>query len=182
MSNDDHLHIPPDASFSRRIPDQDDRERIVCDTCDYVIYENPKIVVGVVATWDEKVLLVKREIEPRRGYWSLPAGYLELNETAEDGAAREAWEEARAKLTIDQVLAVYSLPRISQIQIIYRAKLSSPEVSAGPESQEVMLFDWQNIPWPDLAFPTVVWALNQYHSIRHQSAFPPFANPLDSEV
>ncbi|WP_120495722.1 NUDIX domain-containing protein [Kiloniella sp. EL199] len=182
MNNDDHLHIPSDASFSRRIPDQDDRERIVCDTCDYVIYENPKIVVGVVAAWHEKILLVKREIEPRRGYWSLPAGYLELNETAEEGAVREAWEEARAKLIIDQILAVYSIPRISQIQIIYRAKLSNPKVSAGPESQEVELFGWEDIPWSDLAFPTVEWALNQYHSVRNRNAFPPFANPIGSEI
>ncbi|WP_417454805.1 NUDIX domain-containing protein [Kiloniella sp.] len=180
MSNDDHLHIPADAAFSRRIPEQDDRERLVCDACEYVIYENPKIVVGVVATWQQKVLLVKREIEPRRGYWALPAGYMELNETADEGAAREAWEEARAKLKIDQLLAIYSIPQISQVQIIYRAKLSHPEVSPGPESQEVALFGRDDIPWRDLAFPTVEWALNQYYSVQEKNWFPPFSNPREA--
>ncbi|KKJ76986.1 NUDIX hydrolase [Kiloniella litopenaei] len=178
MSNDDHLHIPADAAFSRRIPDNDDRERLVCDACDYVIYENPKIVTGVVATWGAKVLLVKREIEPRRGYWALPAGYMELHETAEQGATREAWEEARAKLKIDQLLAIYSIPQISQVQIIYRARLSIPQISAGPESQEVGLFDREEVPWNDLAFPTVEWALNQHYSVEGMVSFPPFTNPV----
>ncbi len=179
--SDDHLHIPPDAAFSRRVPLHDDRERMVCDTCDFVIYENPKIVVGAVATWEDQILLVKREIEPRRGYWTLPAGYLELNETAEQGACREAWEEARAQLSIDQVLAVYSIPSISQIQIIYRATLTTPEVSPGPESQEVGLYSWQDIPWDEIAFPSVIWALKQYEQIIDQKTFPPFSNPTGED-
>ncbi|MFD2206802.1 NUDIX hydrolase [Kiloniella antarctica] len=175
--SDDHLHIPVDAAFSRRVPIHDDRERLVCDSCEYVIYENPKIVVGVVATWQGKILLVKRAIEPRKGFWTLPAGYLELNESAEDGACREAWEEARAKLVINQVMAVYSIPRISQIQIIYRAALTTPDIGPGPESQEVGLFTWQDIPWDQIAFPSVHWALRQYDQIKNQKAFPSFTNP-----
>ncbi|MEH6632352.1 MAG: NUDIX hydrolase [Halopseudomonas aestusnigri] len=179
--SDDHLHIPPDAAFSRRVPSNDDRERLVCDSCDYVIYENPKIVVGAVATWEDKILLVKRAIEPRKGYWTLPAGYLELNETAEEGACREAWEEARAMLSINQVLAVYSIPSISQIQIIYRAVLTTPEISPGPESQEVGLYSWQDIPWNNIAFPSVHWSLKQYEKIKDQKAFPPFTNPTGED-
>ncbi len=153
--SDDHLHIPSDAAFSRRIPSDDDRERLVCDSCEYIIYENPKIVVGVVATWEDQILLVKRAIEPRKGFWTLPAGYLELNESAEEGACREAWEEARAKLSINQVLAVYSIPSISQIQIIYRAVLTTPEISSGPESPESrLLFLGRIFPGKKLLFPS----------------------------
>ncbi|MEL6506551.1 MAG: NUDIX hydrolase, partial [Pseudomonadota bacterium] len=139
--------------FRTRIPAGDDRERQQCGHCGFIDYQNPKIVTGVVATWADKILLCKRAIEPRKGYWTLPAGYMELGESVEDGAAREAWEEARADLTLDQVLAIYSIPRISQVQILYRARLNSPDVSAGPESEAVALYEWADIPWPDIAFP-----------------------------
>lgn len=145
-----------------RVPDGDDRERRVCPDCGFVDYENPKIVVGSVATWQGRVLLCRRAIPPRRGYWTLPAGYLELNESPEEGALREAWEEARARLEIEGLLAVYSVRRISQVQMFYRARLAVPEVAAGPESEEVALFDWGAIPWGDLAFPTVHWALEAH--------------------
>jgi ADP-ribose pyrophosphatase YjhB (NUDIX family) len=165
------------ARFERRVPEGDDRQRLVCRDCGFVNYENPKIVVGSVATWQGRVLLCRRAIAPRRGFWTLPAGYLELHEAAADGARREAWEEARAELEIDQLLAVYSIPRISQVQLIYRAGLVTPAVSAGPETLELDLFDWSAIPWDDLAFPSVHWALRDYDELRGAAVFAPRGNP-----
>jgi len=166
-------------NFSRSVPDGDDRERDVCDHCGFVDYKNPKIVVGSVALWKEKILLCRRAIEPRKGFWTLPAGYLELGESVEEGARREAWEEARARLVLDRLLAVYSVPRISQVQVMYRAALENGEIEAGPESAEVDLFDWSDIPWGDIAFPTVGWALRHWRETRNETDFPPFANPVD---
>lgn len=171
--------FPLPANFKTTIPQGDDRERSQCGHCGFVDYQNPKIVTGVVATWEGKILLCKRAIEPRKGYWTLPAGYMELGESVEHGAKREAWEEARADLTLDQVLAVYSIARISQVQILFRARLNTPDVSAGPESEAVALYDWADIPWADLAFPTVGWALRHYEQSREQQAFVPYANPVD---
>jgi ADP-ribose pyrophosphatase YjhB (NUDIX family) len=144
------------------IPQGDNRERLVCPDCGFVHYENPKIVVGSVCLWQERFLLCRRAINPRHGFWTLPAGYLELNEATAAGAIREAWEEAQARIVIDGLLAVYDIPRISQVQVIYRAHLEAMEFAAGPESLEVKLFGWEEIPWDDLAFPSVRWALDHY--------------------
>ena len=164
-------------SFERKVPEGDDHARLVCTDCGFINYENPKIVVGAVVSWHEEILLCRRAIEPREGYWTIPAGYMELHESAADGARREAWEEARARIEIDQLMAVYSIPRISQIQLIYRARLADPEVEPGPESTEVGLYRWPDIPWDDLAFPSVHWALNHFHDLRDESAFAPCGNP-----
>jgi ADP-ribose pyrophosphatase YjhB (NUDIX family) len=168
---------PESCSFTRRVPDGDNRERLVCDDCGYILYDNPKIVVGAVCTWEDRILLCRRAIEPRTGFWTMPAGFLELSESCEEGASREAWEEAEARLDIDCLLAVYSIPRISQVQIIYRARLLTPQVAPGPESQEVRLFGWDEIPWDDLAFPSVHWSLRHFHQTREQKTFPAFAAP-----
>jgi len=160
-------------SFSRQTPEEDDQQRLVCNHCGFVNYENPKIVVGSVATWEDQILLCKRAIEPRIGYWTLPAGYLEQHESPQCGARREAWEEARAQLEIDQLLATYAITRISQVQLIYRARLQTPEVSAGPESQEVGLFKWEEIPWDKLAFPSVLWSLKHFRETKDQPVFAP---------
>ena len=167
----------PDSAFVRKVPAGDDQERLVCETCGFIAYENPKVVVGAVATWDERLLLCRRAIEPRKGYWTLPAGYLEQHETAIQGAKREAWEEARAELAIDQLLAVYSIPRISQIQLIFRAKLLSAAVEPGPETEVLDLFAWDRIPWEELAFPSVHWALHHFDEVRGQETFAPRHNP-----
>jgi len=159
------------------IPVGDDRERLTCPDCGFIVYDNPKIVAGSVVSVDGRIMLCRRAIEPRKGYWTLPAGYLELNESPEDGARREAWEEARAKIAIDALLAVYSIPRISQVQLIYRATLAEPGFSAGPESLEVELFDWADIPWGELAFPSVHWSLNEYRARLGQDVFAPGVNP-----
>ena len=167
-------------SFTLRIPADDDRARRVCDDCGFIDYVNPKIVAGSVVTRGEKILLCRRAIEPRRTFWTLPAGFMEEGESVEEGAMREAMEEANADIRIDRLLAVYSVPRISQVQIMYRAELLS-EVSAGPESLEVGLFAWKDIPWSQLAFPTVVWALTHFAQVRGQSDFAPFANPAGTD-
>ncbi len=144
------------------VPEGDNRERMVCPDCGFINYENPKIVVGAVCLWQERFLLCRRAINPRRGYWTLPAGFLELQESTPAGAMREAWEEAQARIAIDGLLAIYDIPRISQVQIIYRAHLETPDFAAGPESLEVKLFAWEEIPWEELAFPSVRWALDHY--------------------
>ena len=161
----------------RTIPAGDNRARLVCDACGYIQYDNPKVVVGAVAIWQDRILLCRRAIEPRTGYWTLPAGYLELNESTEDGAMREAREEAGGELRLNGILAVYNIPRISQVQIIYRAELLSDDIAAGEESQEVGLFKAADIPWKDLAFPSVRWALRQYDKIKDKASFAPFTNP-----
>ena len=161
----------------RAVPDGDNRERLTCPDCGYVAYENPKIVAGAVVTDGDRILLCRRAIEPRKGFWTLPAGFLELHETPEEGAQREAWEEARAKIAIDALLAVYSVPRISQVQLIFRATLADLHFEAGPESTEVRLFVWNEIPWSDLAFPSVRWALDEYRARLDQAVFAPGGNP-----
>lgn len=163
--------------IDRRIPEGDSRERLVCPDCGFINYENPKVVVGSVAIWDGRILMCRRAIEPRRGYWTLPAGYLELGETTTEGAVREAWEEAEARIEIDQLLAVYSIPRIGQVQLMYRARLVSEAIAAGVESEEVGLFGWEDIPWSDIAFPSVGWALRHYAETREDESFVPRTNP-----
>jgi ADP-ribose pyrophosphatase YjhB (NUDIX family) len=160
------------------IPDGDNRERQVCPDCGFINYENPKIVVGSVVLWQDRILLCRRAINPRRGFWTLPAGYLEINEAAADGARREALEEARADIAIDGLLAVYSIPRISQVQLIYRAHLTSPDFGAGLESLEVALFPWDEIPWAELAFPSVEWALEHHREAVATQDFVTRGNPV----
>lgn len=163
--------------FSNRKPEGDDKERLVCNGCGFVNYVNPKIVVGAVTEWEGKILMCRRAIEPRKGFWTLPAGFMEEGETTEQGAAREAREEANADLEILSLLAVYNIPRISQVQLIYKARLRSRDVSAGVESLEVAFFDWHEIPWSEIAFPSVIWALNHYMQVRDVTLFTPFVNP-----
>lgn len=167
--------------FTRRIPDGDDRERLICPDCGHIAYENPKIVVGSLVSAGGRVLLCRRAIEPRRGFWTLPAGYLELGETVEEGAMREAWEEARARIAIDGMLNLFSISRIGQVQIIFRARFADPEPSyaAGPESLEVGLFAWEEIPFPALAFPTVRWALDRWRRIGDGPIGEPGGNAPD---
>ena len=167
-------------SFSNEVPPGEDRERRVCQTCGFIDYVNPRIVAGVVAHADEKILFCRRAIEPRRGYWTLPAGFLELGESVEEGARREAQEEARAELELEAMLGVYSIPRIGQVQIFFRARLLNLP-SPGPESTEVVLAGWDDIPWKELAFPSVHWALGHYRETRGRTGFAPFGNPPDTD-
>jgi len=156
-----------------RIPPDDNRERLVCDECGFINYINPLIVVRSVCTWQDKFLLCKRSIDPRKGYWTIPAGFMEERESSIEGAKREAMEEACAEIEIDSLLGVYNIPRISQVQLIYRARLVNPNVAAGPESEEVGLFTWDEIPWENLAFPSVHWALGHFREVEGQSDYAP---------
>ncbi len=165
--------------FTHTIPAGDDRERAVCAACGYVAYENPKVVTGAVVVQDGRVLLCRRAIEPRAGYWTLPAGYLALNETTAEGARREALEEAGADIALDGILAIYDVSRISQVQIIYRARLVRPSIAAGAESIEVGLFSWDDIPWNMLAFPTVGWALHAWRAAGPGPLGVPAGNPAE---
>lgn len=162
--------------FRLEVPEGDNRERHVCGDCGWIHYVNPKIVVGSVCARDGRILLCRRAIEPRAGYWTIPAGYMEERETAEAGARREALEEAGCEIALDGLLAVYSIPRISQVQLIWRARVLTEPV-AGPESEEVAFFAWDEIPWAELAFPSVTWALNHWREVEGRPSFPAFGNP-----
>lgn len=168
-------------SFQLTTPKGEDRERSVCTRCGFIDYQNPKIIVGSVATDDqERILLCKRAIEPQLGFWTLPAGYLEIGESPERGACREAEEEAGAKLQLDSLLAIYSIERISQVQLIYRAQLQNPtKIAAGVESQAVQLTAYEDIPWADLAFSSVAWALKAWYGVKKMAVYPPFTNPVE---
>jgi ADP-ribose pyrophosphatase YjhB (NUDIX family) len=169
------------ASFETRIPDGDNRERSICVDCGHIDYQNPKVVVGTVVTSGDKILMCRRAIEPRLGFWTLPAGYMELGETLEEGAAREAKEEANADIRIDGIIGVFSVARIGQVQVIFRGGFADPETpsfGAGPESLEVALFTWDEIPWNEIAFPTVHWALNAWNERRTGPLGPPAGNPV----
>jgi ADP-ribose pyrophosphatase YjhB (NUDIX family) len=163
-------------SFSSEVPAGDDRERRVCQTCGFIDYVNPRIVTGVVAHRDRRILLCRRAIDPRKGFWTLPAGFLELGESVEEGARREAREEACAELELETMLAVYSIPRIGQVQIFFRARLLN-DPAPGLESTDVKLAAWDEIPWADLAFPSVKWSLDVHRAVEGQTGFAPFGNP-----
>jgi len=169
------------GSFERKVPPGESQPRLVCTDCGFVYYENPKVVVGSVCEWSGRILLCKRSIEPRSGYWTIPAGFLELNETTDEGACREAWEEARARIEIDALLGVYNIPHISQVQLMYRARLLTPDIEAADETSEVGLFAWEEIPWDDLAFPSVEWALKHFHQVKGQSNFTTFCNTYERQ-
>lgn len=151
------------ANTQIKVPQGDNRKRAVCTQCDTIHYQNPNIVAGSLPVWKDKVLLCKRAINPRIGTWTLPAGFMEQGETVEQGAARETWEEARAKLDDMQVYTMLSIPRISQVYIIYRAQLQGENAfEPGPESLETALFSEQEIPWDNIAFPMIERSLRYY--------------------
>lgn len=165
-------------NFHRTVPEGDERERLVCRDCGFIAYENPRIIAGAVVEHDGKILLCRRAIFPQKGKWTIPAGFMELGETPDEGAAREAFEEACADIEILDLLAVYSVTHISQVHMMYRARLKSPDIAPGIESLEVGLFDWADIPWGDLAFPSVHWVLGHYREAEGKSGFAPFTNPV----
>ena len=170
------------TSFVRQTPEGDNRERMVCADCGHVAYENPKVIVGSVVVSEGRVLMCRRAIEPRRGFWTLPAGYMELGETLEEGAAREALEEAEAVIEIEGILGVFSIARIGQVQVIFRARFGAdgpPVFGPGEESLEVRLFAPDEIPWDDIAFPSVHWALNAWQSTSNGPLGKPAGNPAD---
>ncbi|HBH39982.1 MAG: NUDIX hydrolase [Burkholderiaceae bacterium] len=161
------------TAVTYRIPDDGDtRERAVCPACSTIHYENPLNVVGTVPHWGDKVLLCKRNIEPRKGKWTLPAGFLELNETASQGAARETDEEAGAQIELEGLYTIISVPRVGQVHLFYRARLLSDRFDPGTETMEARLYAEDEIPWDEIAFRTVKETLERYFADRRAGRFP----------
>ena len=154
-----------------RIPPGDDRERYVCDKCQAIHYQNPKVVVGCIPEYEDKILLCKRSIEPRYGYWTVPAGFLENGETIADGAKREALEEAMAKVGNMEIYTLFNLTDIHQIYILFRSNLLNLDFGAGDESLEVRLFKEEEIPWEEMAFMTIKESLKLFFEDRKQGHF-----------
>ncbi|MEM7610386.1 MAG: NUDIX hydrolase [Pseudomonadota bacterium] len=148
-------------TVSRAVPDGDTQERWVCPSCETIHYQNPKIVVGCVPERDGKILLCKRAIAPRIGYWTVPAGFMELNETMQQGAARETMEEACADVEIGHLFAAVDVPHAGQVHVFYTARLVSG-FAPGIESLDVALYDPSQIPWDEIAFPSGTFALQKY--------------------
>ncbi|MDN7961925.1 NUDIX hydrolase [Burkholderia multivorans] len=149
-----------------RIPQGDNRERFVCDHCGTIHYQNPRNVVGTVPVWGEQVLLCRRAIEPRYGFWTLPAGFMEMGETTAEAAARETLEEAGARVEVQNLFTRLNVPHVHQVHLFYLARLVDPEFEAGEESLEVKLFDEADIPWDEIAFPTVSQTLRFFFADR----------------
>ena len=139
----------------QRIPEGDNRHRYVCVSCETIHYQNPRIVAGTVPVWEGQILLCKRAIEPRYGYWTLPAGFMENAETTMEAAARETREEALAEVTIHGLYSIIDVPHINQVHMFYRATLTDGQFGAGQESLESKLFTPDDIPWDEISFPTV---------------------------
>ena len=173
------MHRPPikhckncGTAVVYRLPDDGDtKHRAVCPTCQTVHYENPLNVVGTIPTWGDKVLLCKRNIEPRWGKWTLPAGFMELNETVSEGAARETLEEAGAQFEMGGFFSLVNIPRVGQVHLFYRAQLLSDQFDPGFETLEARLFAEHEIPWDELAFRTVSETLKRFFSDRRQGNF-----------
>ena len=149
------------AHITRRVPEGDSVERWVCDACNTVHYQNPKIVVGCIPEHNGKILLCKRAIEPRHGYWTVPAGFMEIGETIAEGAARETLEEACAQVSIGHLFASVDVTQAGQLHLFFTAKLES-DFSPGEESLEVALFAEEEVPWNEIAFRSGVFALRKY--------------------
>jgi ADP-ribose pyrophosphatase YjhB (NUDIX family) len=152
------------------VPPGDTRARRICPACGAIDYENPRIVVGCVPEHDGRILLCRRAIEPRRGYWTVPAGFLENGETLEHGAARESWEEALAQVEIGSLLAVVNIPEACQVHVFFRATLRGTAYGVGEESLEAALVDPAAIPWHDIAFRSTTYALQHYLADRETGA------------
>lgn len=173
------------ADVSFIVPAGDSLPRYVCNSCGHIHYENPRLVVGCVATWEERILICRRAIEPQLGFWTLPAGFMENGETTAEAASRETMEEAGAKIIVDAPFAMVSIAHINQVHLFYRGRLASPDYAAGEESLEVALVTADQIPWNELAFRSVRHCLERFLEDRtsgrfqfHETALPPMASTL----
>jgi ADP-ribose pyrophosphatase YjhB (NUDIX family) len=153
------------------VPADDNRERATCTVCATVHYENPINVVGTVPVWGEQVLLCRRNIEPRFGFWTLPAGFMEMGETSAEGAVRETVEEAGAHIELQALFTVLNVVRVGQLHLYYRARLLDTDLNPGPETIEARLFREDEIPWDELAFRTVRETLRCYFEDRRKGQF-----------
>ena len=159
------------APISRRVPPGDSVLRYLCDGCGSIHYENPRLVVGCLPEWEGKVLLCRRAIEPRYGYWTLPAGFMENGESTAQGAARETLEEAGARVELTAPFSMVSVPYVNQVHMFYRARLLDLDFKAGEESLEVTLFEESQVPWTHIAFRTVGVTLRHWFADRARGAF-----------
>lgn len=168
-------------NLQRRVPAGDSRERLVCENCEWIHYENPRIIVTGFCLWESSVLLARRAIAPRRGFWSLPGGFMEVGETPEEGAAREVQEECGAAVSIESLLAVYAIPRIGQVHMVYLARMESADFLAGEESLDVRLFDLtsSSIPSEELAFPVNRWLFDDWFRHAGSALTVPFTSGAD---
>ena len=167
------------ASVAYRVPPDDNRERACCPACGTVHYQNPLNVVGTVPVWQDRVLLCRRNIEPRYGLWTLPAGFMELGETTEQGAARETDEEAGARIELQGLYTVLNVVHVGQVHLYYRARLLDPGFAPGPETIEAALFREEDIPWGELAFRTVRTTLEYFFADRRTGQFPVHCADID---
>ncbi len=158
------------ANYS--IPPGEDRPRLICASCKYIYYENPRIVSACIPEYDGKVLLARRAIQPRLGLWTFPSGFLEIGESPEEGAAREALEECCCEVRIDSLLGVFSILHVGHIYMVFRATLQKPEFAPGDESLECSLFEAHEIPWDSIAFSAVKEALSYWCEIRGLKNYP----------
>ena len=154
-----------------RIPSGDDKPRHVCDNCGTIHYRNPLMVVGAIPEWKDKILLCRRAIEPRLGFWTLPAGFMELGESTGQAAMRETLEEAKARIELIDIYTMLSVPHVNQVHLFFRAKLLDLDFGPGVESLEVALFKEVEIPWDELAFRTISTTLRHYYSDRKENRF-----------
>lgn len=150
------------------IPEGDSRLRAVCSACKIIHYVNPKMVLGTIPAWGDRVLLCRRAIEPRYGLWTLPAGFMEVEESTANGAMRETMEEAGARIELGSLFSVFDIPHVNQVHLFYLAQLKDLEFAAGPESLEVKLFTEDEIPWNLIAFRTITATLKFYFHDRRQ--------------
>ena len=146
----------------RKIPAGDNLPRHICGQCQLVHYHNPKIVAGCIPEWEYQILLCRRAIEPKSGFWTFPAGFMEIGESTEQAAIRETQEEAQADVEITALHAVLSLPHIGQVYLVFRGRMLTPAYKAGTESLEARIFPLSGIPWDQIAFPVVHEALRRY--------------------
>lgn len=153
------------------IPDGDDRPRHICDACDTIHYQNPKLIAGCIPVWEGRILLCKRAIEPRKGFWTLPAGFMEMGETIAEAAAREAHEEANIEVAIGEIFTIFNLPHISQVYVFFLAEMISERFSAGAESLDARLFEEDELPWDEISFETVHRALQFFLADRRTGEF-----------
>jgi ADP-ribose pyrophosphatase YjhB (NUDIX family) len=154
------------SPVTSKIPDGDHLPRFVCTSCGLIHYKNPLLVLGCVPEWQGRILLCRRAIEPRLGFWTVPAGFMENGETMQAAAARECHEEAMARVEIGSLLAVVNVTHAGQVHVMFRARLTKPEFGPGPESLEVGLYGESEIPWDQLAFPSGEFTLRKYFADR----------------
>jgi len=159
------------APVALRVPAGDNLPRHVCDACGAIHYQNPKLVIGAIPEWHERILLCRRAIEPRSGFWTLPAGFMENAETTAQAAVRETLEEARARIEIGTLFSLINVPHINQVHLLYRARLLDLNFAPGAETSEVALFDEAAIPWKEIAFRSISLTLKYYYADRKTGSF-----------